>query len=100
MKRKYFILLITLVLITLVVLIVYPSFHRWARAHVNYITATEDHPLKCTSCHLHKQKTGIIAEIVNADYISPINMAISGDGNVLYVVAEEENSLLMVDTKS
>jgi len=95
MRRKYFILVIIIVLIVVMVL----PIHRFARSHVNYITATEDHPLLCTSCHLYNQKDGFIANLVNADYFSPINMAVSGDGNTLYVVAEEGNSLLVVDTR-
>lgn len=85
--------------LALVVLFVYPSLHRWARAHVNYITATEDHPLKCTSCHLHNQKEGVIADMVNAEYYSPLNLAVSSDGKSLYAVAEEGNALLVIDAK-
>ena len=77
----------------------YTPYKRWAREHVNYITATEDHPLKCGSCHLHLQKSGIISKIVNAGYYSPFNMAVSVDGRYLYVVAEEAGKLLVVDTE-
>ena len=77
--------------------VVYKPYNRWAREHVNYLTATEDHPLKCSSCHLHLQKSGIISKIVNAKYYSPFNLAVSPDGSTLYVVAEEGNALLVVD---
>lgn len=68
-----------------------------ARKHVNYMTATEDHPLNCLRCHLYTQKDGLFAKVINADYLSPFNMAISPDGGTLYVVAQEANALLVVD---
>jgi len=78
--------------------VIYKPYHRWAREHVNYLTATDDHPLKCSSCHLYIQKSGIISKMVNAKYYSPFNLAVSPDGNYLYVVAEEGNALLVVNT--
>lgn len=97
MKRKFFILLIIFLPLVLVALLIYPSFHRWARAHVNYITATEDHPLLCTSCHVYNQQAGLIHNIVNKQYLSPFDVTVSGDGKTLFVVAEEGNVLLLVD---
>ncbi len=78
---------------------IYKPFHRWAREHVNNLTATTDHPLKCASCHLYIQKSGIISKIINAKYYSPFNLAVSSDGKYLYVVAEEGNALLVVSTE-
>lgn len=98
MKKIYKNLIIIITIMALLVLLIYPPFHRWARAHVNYQTATEDHPLNCISCHLYTQKTGPIARLINADYYSPFNLALSGNGRKLYVVAEEGNDLLVVDT--
>jgi YVTN family beta-propeller protein len=98
MKRHY-ILLAIFAIVFLAITLLYPKAHLWARAHVNYKTATEDHPLKCTSCHLYIQKTGLIPKLVNADYYSPYNLAVSKDGKKLYVVAEEGNVLLVVNTE-
>ena len=70
---------------------------RVARTHVNYITAVEDHPLQCSSCHLYTSKNPLVRKLINANYLSPFNMAISGDGSRLYVVAQEANALLVVD---
>ncbi len=70
---------------------------KWARKHVDFITATTDHPLGCASCHLYIQKDNFISKIVNAEYCSPINMAVSGKGDRLYVVAQEKNALMLVD---
>ncbi len=88
-----------LALVVLSVAFVYPKAHHWARAHVNYKTATEDHPLYCLSCHLYTQKTGIASRLINADYYSPFNIAVSKDGKKLYVVAEEGNVLLVVNAQ-
>jgi YVTN family beta-propeller protein len=99
MKKTFKIILIIILPIILVVAIVYPSFHKWARAHVNSKTAVEDHPLNCASCHLYIRKTGIIHKMVNTQYYSPFNLAVSEKGDRVYVVAEEGNALLVVDTK-
>jgi YVTN family beta-propeller protein len=79
--------------------VIYKPYHRWAREHVNNLTATTDHPLKCASCHLYIQKTGPVSKIVNAKYYSPFNLASSPDGKFLYVVAEEGDALLVVNTE-
>jgi YVTN family beta-propeller protein len=79
--------------------VIYKPYHRWAREHVNNLTATTDHPLKCASCHLYIQKSGTISKIVNAKYYSPFNLASSPDGKYLYVVAEEGDALLVVNTE-
>lgn len=78
-------------------LIVYFPGRKWARGHVNFQTAVEDHPLNCLSCHLHNQKDGLISKLVNRKYLSPFNLAVSKDGDRLYVVAQEDNSLIVVD---
>lgn len=97
--RKYLKIILPAGIICILGVILYSPYHRWARKHVNLITATEDHPLKCTSCHLYLKKSGIISKLVNTHYYSPFNLAVSNDGRNLYVVAEEGNVLLVVDTK-
>jgi YVTN family beta-propeller protein len=96
MKTSYRILLIIVVL----GLIIYFPGRKMARAHVNLKTATTDHPLLCTSCHLYIVKDGLVAKLVNADYYSPINLAISNDGSRLYIVAQDGNALLVADALS
>jgi YVTN family beta-propeller protein len=81
-------------------LIIYFPGRKWARAHVNEKTATTDHPLNCISCHGYIQKSGLVAKLVNTTYLSPFNLAVSADGKKLYVVAQESNALLVVDTES
>ena len=64
------------------------------------MTAVEDHPLLCISCHLYTSKIKLVSKLVNADYYSPFNMAVSKDGGRLYVVAQEGNALLVVDPEN
>jgi len=97
--RKSLRIIIPLGIIGILTGVFYFPFHKWAREHVNYMTATNDHPLMCTSCHLYIQKSGIIHKILNAQYYSPFNLALSENGKYLYVVAEEGNALLLVDTE-
>lgn len=73
------------------------SVHKFGRKHVNYMTATEDHPANCFRCHLHQTNEGLIYKMVNKTYLSPFNLALSPDGMKLYVVAQESNELLVVD---
>ena len=96
MKRSAIFIRLSGVILVLALLICFPG-RKWARAHVNEKTAVTDHPLLCTSCHLYIQKTGLAAKLVNTRYLSPINLAVSGDGKRLYVVAQESNALLIVD---
>jgi YVTN family beta-propeller protein len=99
MKISTIAIRLSVIIFVLALLILIPG-RKWARAHVNEKTATTDHPLLCTSCHLYIQKTGFISKLVNARYLSPINLAVSGDGKRLYVVAQESNALLIVDAGS
>jgi len=100
MSKKIKIYLFGLFLVFLVGAVSFQG-HKWARAHVNYITAVDDHPLLCTSCHLYTHKrTGLIAKLINEKYLSPLNLAVSNDGRQLFVVAQDASTLLVVDTES
>src|SRR4030042_2160895 len=95
--KRYYKIWFLVGFIFLIGYIVFIPLRKWARAHVNYKTAVDDHPLLCTNCHLYTQKSGLLYEMVNANYLSPFNIAVSQDGTKLYVVAEEGNALLVVD---
>jgi len=81
-------------------IVVYFPGRKMARAHVNIKTAVTDHPLLCTSCHLYTSKNLLISKLINADYYSPFNLAVSKDGKRLYVVAQDGDALLEVDTET
>lgn len=58
---------------------------------------------KCTSCHRPRESHRLVLDsgyrIPRTDllYKTPVNLAISPDGNFLYVVCEHSNSLVVVD---
>ena len=74
--------------------------NRVARAHVKYMTAVDDHPIKCWTCHLYTQQDNILAKMQHKTYVSPYNLAVSEDGSRLYVLGQESNQLLVVDPEA
>jgi len=99
MKRSTILIRLSAIIFVLALLVYFPGL-KWSRAHVNEKTATTDHPLNCISCHLYIQKSGFLSKLVNARYLSPINLTVSKDGKKLYVVAQESNALLIVDARN
>jgi len=99
MKKQYILILSGALLIAAGMILI-PRGHKWARAHVNYKTAVEDHPLNCLSCHLYTSDNKIASFFLNANYLSPFNLAVSADGKTLYVIAEEAGSLLVVNAET
>ncbi len=95
MKRSKW--LITGGVVLVLGLVIHFPGHKLARAHVNSKTAVEDHPLLCTSCHLYTSTNKLVSKLINADYYSPFNLAVSRNGDRLYIVAQEADELLIVD---
>ena len=54
--------------IALVVAIGLLMGHKAARTHVNWITAVDDHPYTCWTCHVYTQKDNFIAKVMNAHW--------------------------------
>lgn len=84
---------------TIILIVIAFPIHRWSREHVNYITAAEDHPLGCASCHLYTRRNAF-TRMLEADYYSPINLVVSGESNMLYIVAQDRGMLLEADPVS
>lgn len=99
MKTNKKIVLTTILTFTsLVFVFVAINGHKWAREHVNHMTSTDNgFPLKCTNCHGGRQVDNFLTQFLTDDYLSPFNVAISPDGNYLYVIGQEDNSLSVVD---
>ncbi|MCU0408719.1 MAG: beta-propeller fold lactonase family protein, partial [Bacteroidales bacterium] len=93
------ILVLTAVIAIIALLIAFPG-RKWARGHVNYKTAVNDHPLMCTNCHLYISKNPLIKKIINRDYYSPLNLAVSKDGRTLFITASDGNALLVAEEES
>ncbi len=70
-----------------------------ARAHVNYMTAVDDHPITCWTCHVYTQQDNIIARVLHETYISPYKLSISDDGEKLFVVGQESNQIVVVNPR-
>jgi YVTN family beta-propeller protein len=95
MKR---LLLVTGIIVALGLIVYFPG-KNWARGHVNFKTAVDDHPLLCTNCHLHIHKNSPFSKLDYKEYLSPLNLAVSADGRILYVVAQDANQLLVADAE-
>ncbi len=93
------IILISGILVVLMILIIFPG-KKLAREHVNYQTATTDHPLNCINCHLYITPSPFVQSLVNRDYASPMNLAVSPDGRHLFATAQDAGQLLVIDTET
>lgn len=72
---------------------------KWARGHVNYKTAVEDHPLLCTNCHLYITKNKVVRQLVNTRYQSPLNIAVTADGKTILATAQDGNAVIVADAE-
>ncbi|MFN8241292.1 MAG: hypothetical protein U0X39_11175 [Bacteroidales bacterium] len=97
-KRKK--LLLVLGILVMILAIAYVPYHKWARKHTNWATAVEDHPVNCVSCHLYMINSGPIYNMLNKEYISPFNLAVTEDGKKLCTVAQEAGELIVTDLQS
>jgi len=86
------------IVVVLGVLVYFPG-QKLAREHVNYMTAVTDHPLLCSSCHIYTSGNKFISKLINEDYYSPFNIAVSNNGKRLYVIAQDTDELMVVDTE-
>ncbi|MDP3314031.1 beta-propeller fold lactonase family protein [Lutibacter sp.] len=98
MKKYSFLMIFGVIFIA--ILIIYSPVRQLARAHVNYETAVKDHPLSCTSCHLYNQNDGFITKFINEDYYSPFNLVVSKDSKKVYVIAQDADLLMILDTEN
>jgi YVTN family beta-propeller protein len=98
-KRLYRLLLIAGTLVLLGAVLSIP-FHKWARNHVNDMTAATDHPINCASCHLYLKRESFFTKVLSKNYLSPFSLAVSRDGKKLYVIAQDKNELLVLDAVS
>ncbi len=94
MKKKRIYIIIVLVFILGVV---YSAFHKWAVDHATYMTGGVAHPIGCISCHVAPEREGFLANMMNEEYLSPINGTVSSDGKKLYVVSQDADLLLEID---
>ncbi len=94
MKKKRVYLIIILVFI---LGIVYSALHKWSVEHALYMTGGVEHPIGCISCHVAPNRDGFLANLMNADYLTPINATVNPAGDKLYVVAQDADLIIEVD---
>ena len=84
------------------VVITYLMFlgHQWSVHHVNYINAGQPHPLNCVSCHVYPLREGLLPDLLNKKYLSPLNIAVSSDGNKIFVTAQDGDALIISDVNT
>jgi len=92
-KAKKYVLVAAVFLLA----VAYSAFHRWSVNHVMYMTGGAPHPIGCVSCHVYPERDGFVANLLNEDYLSPLNAALSSDDSKLYVVAQEADLLIEVE---
>lgn len=95
MKRKK--LIIGVGIIVLVGLLIYFPGRKSARQHVDWVTEAEGHPLNCFDCHLYISNNAFIKKLVNEDYFSPFNLAVSNNGETIYAVAQDAGELMVIN---
>ena len=61
------------------------------------MTGGSPHPINCVSCHVNPQRDGFVANLLNEDYLTPLNADVSPDGSKLYVIAQDADLLVVVD---
>lgn len=88
------------VVLAFIIGVAYMALHKWSVKHVEYMTGGVPHPIGCVSCHVHPLRDGFIPNLVNEDYLSPINATVSADGSKLFVIAQDADLLIEVDVKS
>ena len=74
------------------------TVHGWADGHVRYVMGGISAPANCFSCHAYMNQGGFVKSVLEEDYLSPRDLAVSPDGSRVYVVAEEARALLVVST--
>lgn len=71
--------------------------HRWALTHVRYYTGAEPKVLNCATCHLYARGGSPLDRVLRPRYYTPMDLAVSPDGQWLYITAQERNALLVVE---
>ena len=74
--------------------------YQHSKEHVDKYNAGQPHSLGCVSCHVYPQREGLFANMLNENYLSPLNIEVSKGGDQLYVTAQEGDALLVVDVKN
>ncbi len=73
--------------------------YRHSVEHVQHMAGSESAGLNCVPCHLLSKQDGPIGRLLQREYLSPLDLAVTDDGEWLYVTAEDSDVLLAVDLR-
>lgn len=71
--------------------------HRWARAHVDYVTGGAERSPGCVACHVSARGGTLLDRVLAPRYKTPVDLAIAPDGRRLYATAQDAGTLLVID---
>jgi len=74
--------------------------HHWATAHVEMMTGDPRWEPNCAACHLGAGIRPTLGWHHEVRYLSPLNLAVSPDGRLLYATASESDALLVIEAGS
>lgn len=69
--------------------------HLWGLEHAKFMSGGQPHPSNCIPCHVTLQRTGLVASLLNRQYLSPLKLAVTPDGQTILATAQESDLLLV-----
>ena len=71
--------------------------HLWGLEHAKFYSGGQPHPSNCIPCHITPQRTGLVASLLNRQFLSPLKLAVTPDGQTILATAQESDLLLVYD---
>lgn len=71
--------------------------HRWSAIHVEHYTGDPARSAACIDCHFSARGGTVMDRIVKARYVTPLTITTCEDDGRLYVTAQDEDALLVID---
>jgi len=70
--------------------------HHYSAEHAHAVAGNDSASLNCLPCHVYTAQDGLLGKVFQERYLSPREIAVARDGRRLYVTAEEDDALLVV----
>ena len=70
--------------------------HHYVAEHAHFVAGNDSASLNCLPCHVYTAQDGLLGKVFQERYLSPREIAVARDGRRLYVTAEEDDALLVV----
>lgn len=102
--RKYRSVLLAGGAVLLFVAVLLVPGRQMAEQHVRHVSGGPSLSTNCLSCHAYMGLDGpmdpVLSSVLEDDYRTPRDLAVSPGGDTLYVVAEDSEQLLVVSTRT